>query len=175
MRTTVTTPREEQHPPPTTRRDASQPGSGIHLQVSYPGPRIAVITITGAIDDASLPRLAELVQQRLTSMIDVLVMDLSAVTFISVSGLALLRRTSMHAGPRGIALQVVATTHAVLRALRVVGLREVLECHGSVPDALAPPAQAHSPDLQEPLRSRPQHRIHVLPGGRSTARKDSAS
>lgn len=157
------------------RRDASQPGSGIHLQVSYPGPGVAAITITGVIDGVSLPRLAELVQQRLTSMIDVLVMDLSAVTFISVSGLELLRRTSMHAGPRGIALRVVATTHAVLRALRVAGLREMLECHGNVLDALAPPAPAHSPDLLWPLRSRPQHRTHVPPGGRSTSRKDPRS
>lgn len=140
MRTTVHTGAGEEPPRPTTRQDAFRPRSAIHLQVNYPRPGIATITIAGVIDDASLPRLAELVQHRLTGLIDVLVMDLSAVTFISISGLELLKKTFMLAGPRGIALRLVATTHAVLRALRFAGLDELLECHGNLPDALSPPA-----------------------------------
>lgn len=138
MSASVSTPLGEQQHPTTTRRDASEPGSGTHLQVGYPRPGVATISIAGVIDDASLPRFGELVQQRLTGMIDVLVIDLSAVTFISVSGLELLRKTSVHGGPRGIALRLVATSHVVLRALRTAGLDEMIECHGSLPDALSP-------------------------------------
>lgn len=144
MSTAVDTPPQDQAPPPATRRDASRPESGIHLQVEYPTPGAAAITIAGVIDDASLPRLAELVQQRLTGLIDVLVMDLSAVTFISVSGLELLKKTFMHAGPRGIALRLVATTHPVLRALHSADLHEMVECHSSLPDALSPSTGAQS-------------------------------
>ena len=138
MNTELCTGVGENQPPSTTTRDASRRGSAIHLQVDYPRPGVATITIAGAIDDASLPRLAELVQQRLTGMIDVLVMDLSAVTFISISGLELLKMTFMQAGPRGITLRLVATTHAVLRAVRSAGLHEMLQCYGNLPDALAP-------------------------------------
>lgn len=124
---------------PLAEAPAVSSGAGIDLQVDYSRPGVAVITIAGVVDDASLPRLAELLQQRLASLIDVLVMDLSAVAFISVSGLELLRNTLKHADARGIAPQLVASTHVVRHALRTAGLHETPECHGSLTEALATP------------------------------------
>ncbi|WP_158628599.1 STAS domain-containing protein [Saccharopolyspora rhizosphaerae] len=134
-------PATRQEPkPPTQWRTASRTGSGLQLRVDYPVPGVTAITIAGVIDEATLPRLAELVRPRLTGVIGAIVLDLSAVTFISVSGLELLKRTSMDASSRGISLRLVATTHAVLRAFRIAGL-DRLECHSDVADALSPPAR----------------------------------
>lgn len=110
--------------------------SGIELRVDYPELGTAVISVSGVVDEASLSRFDELMGNRLASLIDELVVDLSGVTFISVSGLELLRNIFTRADARGMNARLVATTHQVRRALQVAGLLEVLECHTDVTEAL---------------------------------------
>lgn len=132
----------------TIRPHASPPAamvaptlSAMDLQVAYPEPGTAVVSVRGVVDDASVSRFDELMANRLASVIDTLVVDLSAVTFISVSGLELLRNVYTRADSRGMSARLVAATHQVHRALQVAGLLEVFECHTDVTEALT-----NSPD-----------------------------
>lgn len=121
----------------------------LKLRVDYLNPRVTVISISGAVDDASLPRLAELFQQRLAGAIDLLVVDLSDVKFLSVSGLELLRNTFIRGQSRDIAVRLVAPGHAVRRALCVAGLEEDIECSDSLDRALSgvPAGPSPSPSM----------------------------
>lgn len=110
--------------------------SGMDLQVDYPELGTAVVSVSGVVDDVSLLRLDELMANRLASVIDALVVDLSAVTFISVSGLELLRKVYTRADSRGMSARLVVATHQVYRALQVAGLLDVFKCHTNVTEAL---------------------------------------
>lgn len=142
MSTPVRTYREASPRPPMRSRGVLQARSGIDLQVAYPSQGVAVVSVRGVLDDASLPRFAELLRHRLTSLIDVLVVDLSAMEFVSISGLDLLRSTFAHANARGIVPRLVATTHAVRHALRAAGLDGALECHSSLAETLSTPTNS---------------------------------
>lgn len=128
---------------PTPRRSSSRAAAvpstsaGFGLHVDYPEPGSAVVVVRGVVDDASLARFDELLGHRLASLIDVLVVDLSTVDFISVSGLDLLCDVFTKACARGISARFVVATHAVHRALQVSGLLETLSCHADVTKALA--------------------------------------
>lgn len=141
----------------TTRPHASPPAapvlptlSGMDLQVDYPEVGTAVVSVRGVVDDASVLRFDELMANRLASVIDALVVDLSAVTFISVSGLELLRNVYTRADSRGMSARLVAPTRQVHRALHVAGLLEMFECHIDVTKAVT-----NSPDDRPSPSGRP--------------------
>lgn len=115
--------------------------SDLALQVRYPVPGTAVVAVRGVVDDATLPQFAELLRHRIASLIDVLVIDVSAVTFLSVSALELLSSIAARAHARKIRLELVAGTQPVRRALRVSGLDDVMPCQDSVAEALAVPSR----------------------------------
>ena len=140
----------------TTRSTASEgivaPRAGIHeqswrttpvsqalrLSVERPASGVVVVVMDGEIDLASMPRLTELVQQRLTAAsLRALVLDLSAVSFVSSCGLELLLRTQRRAEQRGIALYVVAGSRPVWRLLQLTGQAERFTRRGSVAEAVA--------------------------------------
>jgi anti-anti-sigma regulatory factor len=103
-----------------------------------------------------------LLGNRLASLIDVLVIDVSTVSFLSVSGLELLSATVNRAHSRGVRPELVAGTHPVRRALEVSGLDEVLPCHTSVAEALTAPTRpttARSPRSAKLSWSRQGQRI----------------
>lgn len=132
--------------------------STLGLQVQYPAAGTAVVTVRGDVDDATLARFAELLRHRLASLLEVLILDLSAVEFLSVSGVELLRGLLDRAPSRGIRPEVVACTRPVRRALRAAGLDERLPCHSSVVEALAAATQAPSAGARTPaVLPRPRH------------------
>lgn len=131
------------HAFPAVQRFAVPFQDELKLRVDYSNPHVAVISVAGIVDDASLPRLAELVQQRLAGAIDVLVINLSDVEFLSVSGLELLRNSSTRGQAREIDVCLVAPGHAVRRALRVTGVEDDLECYDSLDGALSESRRAH--------------------------------
>lgn len=122
------------------QRAASAPlatHSRISVCTSYPRLGTAVLVVGGEIDGDSLSRFTEVLDRRLNSMLAMIVVDLSAVTFLSISGLEALAAASLRARTNGTSLRlVVGTTPEVRRALHAGGLFDVLECHAHVAEAL---------------------------------------
>lgn len=91
----------------------------LRLHVRRPAPRTAVIEVAGELDLCTAPRLAEVVESRIRSTIDVVIVDLGRTTFLAVSGL----RTLHH-------LQTLAREHDVDFYLDPAGshlVRRILE------------------------------------------------
>lgn len=118
---------DEPIPAPPALHGAPTHASRFDLRVHYPARDTAVLTAGGEVDDASLPRLTEILQQRLASRVVLIVVDLTAVEFLSISGTQSLGNAARRARARGITLRVVTGTHAVRRAVRAAELETVLE------------------------------------------------
>lgn len=108
----------------------------LRLDVSYPSAHAAVLTARGEIDDVSLPRFAEQLEQQLERPGSTLVLDFSAVRFLNVSTLSVLATAAHEARRDAVSLRVVVTSPEVWRALEVAGLPTDVEHHHSVVDAL---------------------------------------
>jgi anti-anti-sigma factor len=95
----------------------------MRLLVARPGPGVVVVTVSGEVDALTAPRLAELVHHRLLATPALLVVDLSAVTFLSVAGLRVLLRGALEATVRDVELRMVTSTSPVVqRILAVTGV-----------------------------------------------------
>lgn len=95
----------------------------LRLAVERPAVGVVVVVMDGEIDLASIPRLTELVRQRLTAAaLRAVVLDLSEVSFVSSCGLELLLHTQRRAEQRGIALYVIAASRPVMRLLELTEL-----------------------------------------------------
>jgi anti-sigma B factor antagonist len=68
----------------------------------------------------------------------VLVVDLSGVTFLASSGLAVLIRAAHRAATRDLRLQLVAATRAVRRPLEITGVDRMFDLHPDVESACHP-------------------------------------
>ncbi|WP_156755343.1 STAS domain-containing protein [Actinokineospora pegani] len=66
---------------------------------------------------------------------DVLVLDLSEVSFLDSAGLSLLVEQHKRCAEHGVALRLVADSPAVLRPIELTGLDSLLEIHPTVPRA----------------------------------------
>ena len=86
---------------------------------------VQVLRVSGEIDMGT----SEVVRQEVLVWLDTTtstsVLDLSGVTFLSSSGLALLIEAAQHAQRCGTTFVIVAGHRAVLRALRITNLDEV--------------------------------------------------
>ena len=67
----------------------------------------------------------------------VVLLDLSAVTFCSSSGLRVLIQASQHAAETGVELRIIGAGRPVLRPLQVTGLDRHLRVFSTTADALA--------------------------------------
>jgi anti-sigma B factor antagonist len=134
--------------------DASDPfGTGLPLdtQVSRPRPGTVVLAVDGEIDTLTAARL----QAGLDEAVDAaaadgsaVVVDLSGVTFLASSGLAVLiggarRLADEHDGR----LRLVAASRAVTRPLQVTGADALFDVHDDVTSALTatPPPEIAPP------------------------------
>jgi anti-sigma B factor antagonist len=99
-----------------------------------------VLRTTGEIDMSTAPVLAD----EYTQAIDTatapapVVVDLTAVTFLSSAGLAVLLDARARCVAAGVPLLVVATGRPVLRSLEVAGLTELLPVYATVEEAVTP-------------------------------------
>lgn len=97
---------------------------------------VVVVRLTGEIDGST----ADLVGDPLFACLDTassaVVVDLTNVEFMGSTGLNILVRAHETALRRTIALRVVASTRAVLRAVEISGLDTHLPMSRSVPEAL---------------------------------------
>lgn len=95
-------------------REARRQGHGIDASVTC---------VAGPVDAASLPELVAQLDAGIRGARRCLVVDLSKVTFLSVSGIEALVAARLRADCDGVNLLLVAGPHCVERALDVTGAR----------------------------------------------------
>jgi len=95
-----------------------------------------VVRVRGEVDMVTTPRLRSCLQDRLASTPQRLVVDLSAVSFLGSSGLAVLVECLEDARGRGTDLRLVAGSREVIRPLEATGLTELFQTHRDVQSAL---------------------------------------
>jgi len=104
-----------------------------------------VVTASGEVDLFTVPRLdAELVTAT-SGGARVLVVDLSAVTFIDSAGLGVLVAAFKRCRAHGGAMHLVVTSRGVRRPLEVLGLDAVLPVHAGLEEAVAAAAAPGDP------------------------------
>lgn len=94
------------------------------LWKSRPDLARAVVTVGGEIDMGSAPALQTAVEECLTSVERIVVLDLSKVTLLGSAGLSVLMQAREHAKRERIVLRLVTGGHCVDRPLRVCGLED---------------------------------------------------
>ncbi|QUH02817.1 STAS domain-containing protein [Saccharopolyspora erythraea] len=110
----------------------------LRLSVEWPSPGVVVVAMHGEIDLACVPRLTELIRQRMTAAsLRAVVLDLSGVTYSSSSGLELLIHAQRRAEHRGIDLYVVPGTGPVRRLLGLTGMLGHFTCRDTAAEAVA--------------------------------------
>ena len=122
---------------PAMPRPAPIPAPG-ELGVTFvrPEARHAVLAVVGEIDTLTAGALERAIAQLLTEPAEVLVVDLSAVTFLASSGLAVLIRAADEAGTRR--LRLVSAVHAVRRPLEITGSDRLFDLFPDRAAALSP-------------------------------------
>lgn len=93
------------------------------------GPDATVLTVSGELDMASSPSLAEALH-RLDSTRRPLILDLAGLEFIDLAGLHVLLEASERARRSGIGLSLVNASRGVRRLLKLTGTTELLETGG---------------------------------------------
>jgi anti-sigma B factor antagonist len=97
----------------------------------------ALLTIEGEIDTLTADELERGMEQLLAAPSDVLVIDLTDVTFLASSGLAVLIRAAQQAGERR--LRLVTAARAVRRPLEITGSDQLFDLYADRGAALALP------------------------------------
>jgi anti-sigma B factor antagonist len=93
----------------------------------------AVLHVSGELDLASAPRLAE----ALTELIaDPVVVDLSECTFLDSAGMAVLLASARALSDSGRSMRVVAPDAGILRVLEITGVDTLIAIHPDVESAL---------------------------------------
>lgn len=102
-----------------------EPGLDDNL-VNVTGERLVsgrlVVSLTGEIDVDTAPDVEAAVHHHLDHRVESLVVDLTGVTFMGSAGLNLLVALKIDCARRGIGLQLVATSRAVLHSMEVTDL-----------------------------------------------------
>jgi anti-sigma B factor antagonist len=128
-------------------------GTGLPLDtvVSRPRPGTVLLEVDGEVDTLTAPRLEAGLDAALEAGNGgrtAVVVDLSGVTFLASSGLAVLIGGARRAAATGGRLHLVAASRAVTRPLQVTGADALFDMHPDVASALAavaPPGVAPPP------------------------------
>jgi anti-sigma B factor antagonist len=113
---------------PSAAADATDP-TALDTAVERPQPGAALLVAAGEVDTLTAPRLEAAVDELLGTGADVLVADLTGVTFLASSGLAVLIRAAHLASSDGRRLRLVAEGRPVLRPLQITGTDELFDLH----------------------------------------------
>jgi anti-sigma B factor antagonist len=115
-------------------------GLPLDTQVSRPQPGVVLLAVDGEVDTLTAARL----QAGLTEAVDAsradgsgIVVDLSGVTFLASSGLAVLISGARRLAELADRLHLVAASRAVTRPLQVTGADALFDIHHDVASALA--------------------------------------
>ncbi|MDI2029233.1 STAS domain-containing protein [Saccharopolyspora sp. TS4A08] len=99
--------------------------------------RTLFVTATGEVELVNAPQLETVLDQATGDRPDVLVLDITAVTFLSSAGLAVFVRTHRNAEAADIRFRVVANNPATRRPIQLMGLDEEFDVFSDREEALA--------------------------------------
>lgn len=123
-------------PASDTTADVCEDTPTIRLQVRDCGG-ITVVSVEGEIDMVTTPRLHSCLQDQLASTPQRLILDLSRVSFLGSSGLAVLVECLDDARGRGSDLRLVPNSRQVVRPLEATGLTTLFQTYPDMASALA--------------------------------------
>lgn len=95
-----------------------------------------VLTVSGEVDLATAPALENTIEAILSSKPGVLIIDLTAVSFLASAGMATLVAAHQRAG-EATTIAVVADGPATSRQLKMTSLDQVFALHSTLAEALA--------------------------------------
>jgi anti-sigma B factor antagonist len=122
--------------PPFEARPPRSGGGALELETSGPRPGVAVLSVRGELDTLTAPELDTALRELVAGPATTPVVDLSGVTFLASSGLAVLIRAAHRAEDSGRALHLVVASRAVLRPLEVTGSDQLFTLHTTLDGAL---------------------------------------
>ncbi|MFJ7213532.1 STAS domain-containing protein [Amycolatopsis sp. NPDC098790] len=97
---------------------------------------IAALTLSGELDAGTVPKLSSAVVRVLAEEREVLILDLSRLSFMSVAGARSIRLTHDAAGATRLRI-VTGGSRAVERVLQATGFAAVLDCYPTRSAALS--------------------------------------
>lgn len=106
----------------------------LETDLGHPEPGVALLTVAGEIDTLTAPLLAAALDRLLACEDRVLAADLSGVTFLASSGLAVLIQAAHRAGST---LRLIVPGRAVRRPLEITGTDQLFDLHAGRATALA--------------------------------------
>jgi anti-sigma B factor antagonist len=112
-------------------------GTTIDTGLTRPGPGLALLTAAGEVDTLTAPRLEAAMDEFLDTGEPGLVADLTGITFLASSGLAVLIRAAHRAAADGRRLRLVTQGRPVLRPLQITATDELFDLHTDLDAALA--------------------------------------
>ncbi len=122
---------------PTEPAREQQTNQELALRLWRPISTAVVIRAAGELDAATAPQLQEMLEPRLSSKTDTVILDLSELHFLGVAGLELLARARQRAASRAMLVCLVDGPVCVDRALRAAGWTETVPTFTSVEAAVA--------------------------------------
>jgi anti-sigma B factor antagonist len=119
--------------------EAGEVGEVVRFDVVKHGSDATVVHVVGEIDTLTAPVLRAQLDEHLP-VVQLLVLDLSDVTFLGSAGLAVLVAAKDAADARSHTLRLVCGSRIVVRALEATGLLTLFDVADGVPEALGSPA-----------------------------------
>jgi anti-sigma B factor antagonist len=123
--------------PPSEARPPRPGGGALGVEIAQPRPDRALLTVRGELDTLTAPELDAALRELVSGSSGGLVVDLSGVTFLASSGLAVLIQAAQRAEDSGRRLHLVVASRAVLRPLEVTGSDQLFTLHRDLDAALA--------------------------------------
>lgn len=108
-----------------------------HMRSRCPTTNSMVVHVASELDSLTTPLLHELLAPRLASRGETVVLDLSELRFLGVTGLEFLAHAHHVGRARGTEIRIVGGPVCVDRALRAAGWLEVVPIYPTVAAALA--------------------------------------
>lgn len=109
----------------------------ISLDVRKIDGGVAVL-VSGEVDMVTTPQLRDYVQEQIAERPGVLVLDMSGLTFLGSSGLAVLVETLEECRAQEIALRLVCSSREVARPMEATGLTELFDIYPDLEAATSP-------------------------------------
>jgi anti-sigma B factor antagonist len=118
--------------PPDPGPVSSDPAEFLHTEISRPRPGTAVLTVRGEIDTLTAPAFTAAAKELVSGLDERLVVDMTGVTFLASSGLAVLIQTAHRAEDRGLRLRLVVATRAVRRPLEITATDRLFQLYSDL-------------------------------------------
>jgi anti-sigma B factor antagonist len=115
---------------------AEAAGDFLDAAITRPRPGAAVLWVQGEVDTLTATLFADAVAELVDGPEPTLVVDLTGVTFLASSGLAVLIQGAHRAEERNARLRLVVATRAVWRPLEITGTDQLFDMHSDVHDAI---------------------------------------